>query len=89
MQRLTALFLAVTVLVAGTTGAARAEDGLFGNMLSGIAGPTAPARGAVPEAASREREARNLRREYWERERARIEAAAAIRGRPAATLASR
>lgn len=87
MQRFAVLYLAATVLAVGISGAARAEDGLFGNMLGGIAGPST--RAAVPEAAAREREARNLRREYWERERARIEAAAALRERPATTLASR
>ena len=89
MQRLVVPFLAATVLAAGFSGAARAEDGVFGNLLAGMAGPSAPAREVGPEVAAREREARNLRREYWERERARLEAATTPRERPAATLASR
>ena len=51
---------------------ARAEDGLFGNLLSRFSRAEQPKRAEGSELRDREREARNLRREYWERERARI-----------------
>jgi hypothetical protein len=51
---------------------ARAEDGIFGNILSRFsrAGDMKPVENV--ELRDRDRETRNLRREYWERERSRL-----------------
>lgn len=51
---------------------ARAEDGLFGNILSRFSRAEEPKRAENVELRDRDRETRNLRREYWERERSRL-----------------
>jgi hypothetical protein len=51
---------------------ARAEDGIFGNILSRFSQPSEPKRVENVDLRDRDRETRNLRREYWERERARL-----------------
>lgn len=67
-----AAVLALTGLALLAPPQARAEDGLFGNLLSRFNRAEEPKRAENPELRDRERETRNLRREYWERERARI-----------------
>ena len=64
--------LALTGLALLSPVQARAEDGLFGNLLSRFTRAEEPKRAESPELRDRDRETRNLRREYWERERARI-----------------
>ena len=63
--------LALSVLLLTLPRAARAEDGLFGSMFSRGVGADATKPPSGPQAVDRDREARDLRRAYWERERAR------------------
>jgi len=72
------LAVAVAGLVLAAAPGARAEDGIFGSFFSRTARPEAPKAGEA-RATDREREARNLRRDYWERERARLSSADAGR----------
>jgi hypothetical protein len=52
---------------------AQANDAIFGSFFSRIATPaSASARGGNPEAAERERQSREMRRAYWEREQRRL-----------------
>ncbi|WP_458097024.1 hypothetical protein [Roseomonas sp. WA12] len=68
---------------------ARAEDGLFGNLLSRFNRAEEPKRTENVEVRDRERETRNLRREYWERERARIAGAGLSRDVSSQSVATR
>ncbi|MBI0538085.1 hypothetical protein D9599_21210 [Roseomonas sp. KE2513] len=61
---------------------ASAGDALFGDIL---ALPDLPALTVGSEAQYREREARKLRRSYWERERRLVAAETAAQGRDAGT----
>jgi len=64
--------------------ASRAQDGIFGSFLSGFS-RTSEARSAnLSDAQIRDRETRNLRREYWEREQRRL-----TRDASAQTIATR
>ena len=69
--------LAVAGLAALGAPEARAEDSLFGNLFGRLGASESPRVGSSGEVRDRERETRNLRREYWERERARISGNAA------------
>ncbi|MCR0981262.1 hypothetical protein [Roseomonas populi] len=64
---------------------ARAEDSLFGNLFGRLGASEEVKAQASPELRDRERETRNLRREYWERERARL---AQNAGAPRGSLAT-
>ena len=57
---------------------AHAADGIFGDLFTRFSRTEAPTPAAAPEARDRDREARNLRREYWERERARLSSQASL-----------
>jgi len=70
MHRALAATIAATALFAALP--AQAQDGLFGSFFSRPARTEAPKVAAGAETRDREGEARNLRREYWERERARL-----------------
>ncbi|HEY8612405.1 MAG TPA: hypothetical protein VIL69_14075 [Roseomonas sp.] len=81
--------LAATGLSLLTPMQARADDGIFGDLLSRFSRVEEPRRAGNPEIRDREREARNLRREYWERERARIAQAGMAREVSNQAVASR
>ena len=69
--------------------AAHAQDSLFGTLFSRLGMGEAQKTAAAPETHDRDREARNLRREYWERERARMAQAGLAREASNRTLAAR
>lgn len=86
---LAALALVSAVAVAPS---ARASDGdsVFGSLFSRVTGTreaaaSTPRAARAAEAEIREREARDMRRNYWERERARIAEQAASRQAVAST----
>jgi hypothetical protein len=68
---------------------AHAGDGIFGNFLSGFGRASEVKPAARTEIQERELEARNLRREYWERERNRLAQNGLARDAPTQTIATR
>ncbi|MBP0446010.1 hypothetical protein J8J14_14630 [Roseomonas sp. SSH11] len=64
--------LALAASVGFAVPQAQANDGIFGNMLSRLARADAPKADAGAVIQERERQARDMRREYWQRERARL-----------------
>jgi hypothetical protein len=88
------LTLAAGIAVASLApSAARASDGIFGSLFSRLTNDdkaeSAPRATQAQESRDREREARNLRREYWERERNRIAQNALAREAANQAVASR
>jgi hypothetical protein len=71
--------LALSGLALAGAPQAQAGDGIFGSFFSRGQAAEAPKPVAVSETRDRDREARNLRREYWERERARLSQAGMAR----------
>ncbi|WP_338662505.1 hypothetical protein VQH23_20405 [Pararoseomonas sp. SCSIO 73927] len=72
MSKRSIAILAVAGLVALGAPEARADNSLFGNLFGRSGALEGSRAGGGGELRDRERETRNLRREYWERERARI-----------------
>ncbi|MBP0492731.1 hypothetical protein [Roseomonas indoligenes] len=88
MLKRTLAVLAVAGLAAVGAPDARAEDTLFGNLFGRLSSSEAPKAGESQDMRDRERETRNLRREYWERERARMSQSAAAQPTPGAALST-
>jgi len=71
---------ALTGLALFSSVPAQAADGIFGDFLSRFSSPDQPQNTRATEVQNREREARNMRREYWGRERSRVSASPSIQG---------
>jgi hypothetical protein len=80
---------AIAGLAMGAPSPAHADDGIFGSFLSGFSRASEVKPTARTELQDREREARNLRREYWERERNRLARNGPARDASTQTVATR
>ncbi|MFH5925282.1 hypothetical protein [Roseomonas xinghualingensis] len=89
MPRYSLAALAIAGLAMAMPQSAHAQDGVFGNLLSGFTRFSDAKSTDLSEAQLRDREARSLRRDYWERERQRLARDTLARDASNQTIATR